>query len=365
MAARSVRSSERAVLPLGCAVRLSSRPSAFEASSSHRRSSRFVTSATSVRVPSPLAAEMRYTGAVDGTAVRYQRRGDRGTVRLSLVGREQVDLVQYQPALLRGERRVVPLEFGDDGAGVRDRIGSVHRRDVDEVQEQSRAGEMTQEAGAEPVAVRRALDEAGDVGHDEASVRLDRDHAEVRVQRGERVVGDLRARAAETRLISVDLPALGRPSRPTSASTRSSRVSSRRSPGVPSVVRRGARLVELLKRVFAESVEAATCHAHGHAVAVEIGDDLAALAVLRDGADRHVDDDVLAARPRAVAAATVLPRVGPTRCAGGGSRRACSDHRWRAGTRCRRRHRHRRRGRRAGCTSPAGSSGSRCRRRPR
>src|SRR5690606_39200671 len=48
----------------------------------------------------------------------------------------------------------------------------------------------------------------------------------------------------------VDLPALGSPSRPTSASTRSSGLSRRSSPGRPSVVRRGAWLVLLLKRAF-------------------------------------------------------------------------------------------------------------------
>src|SRR6056297_243824 len=50
--------------------------------------------------------------------------------------------------------------------------------------------------------------------------------------------------------ISVDLPALGRPSSPTSASSFSSSFRCRASPGVPLVVLRGARLVELLKRVL-------------------------------------------------------------------------------------------------------------------
>src|SRR6185312_5938999 len=47
--------------------------------------------------------------------------------------------------------------------------------------------------------------------------------------------------------MKVDLPAFGNPSRPTSASRRSSSFSSRTSPGVPGVALRGARFTELLK----------------------------------------------------------------------------------------------------------------------
>src|SRR3546814_1974994 len=47
---------------------------------------------------------------------------------------------------------------------------------------------------AQAGAVRRALDQAGDVGDHEAAARLDADHAQVRIQRGERVVGDFRRR---------------------------------------------------------------------------------------------------------------------------------------------------------------------------
>ena len=56
--------------------------------------------------------------------------------------------------------------------------------------------------------------------------------------------------AAETERIKVDLPALGIPSRPTSASTFSSSLSSRISPSSPRVNWRGARLTELLKWIL-------------------------------------------------------------------------------------------------------------------
>ena len=44
----------------------------------------------------------------------------------------------------------------------------------------------------------------------------------------------------------VDLPALGMPSKPTSASTRNSNLSLKLSPGQPRVFLRGARLVAVL-----------------------------------------------------------------------------------------------------------------------
>jgi hypothetical protein len=74
---------------------------------------------------------------------------------------------------------------------------------------------------AEAGAFRRALDQAGNVGDDEAAVGIDAHHAEIRMQGGEGIVGDL-GPAEETARMKVDLPALGRPSRPTSASTFSS-----------------------------------------------------------------------------------------------------------------------------------------------
>ena len=51
---------------------------------------------------------------------------------------------------------------------------------------------MLQEPNAETGAFCRAFDESRDVGHHETLERSDRDHAELRVQRRERVVRDLR-----------------------------------------------------------------------------------------------------------------------------------------------------------------------------
>ena len=67
------------------------------------------------------------------------------------------------------------------------------------MQEQAGTLQMFEEADAQAGAVGGALDETGDVGDDEALVLgIDPDDAEVRVQGGEGVVGDLRP-AAESR----------------------------------------------------------------------------------------------------------------------------------------------------------------------
>ncbi len=80
-----------------------------------------------------------------------------------------------------------------------------------------------------------------------------------RCAQGERIVGHTR-QAADTARISVDLPALGSPSSPTSAMTFISKFSIRFSPGRPDPNWRGARLVLLLNLRVAHAALAALGH---------------------------------------------------------------------------------------------------------
>lgn len=66
------------------------------------------------------------------------------------------------------------------------------------------------------------------------------------------VVGDLWL-GADTRLMIVDLPTFGKPTRPTSAKSLSSRVIQRSSPFSPFSAKAGARWVELTKARVAAS----------------------------------------------------------------------------------------------------------------
>jgi hypothetical protein len=63
---------------------------------------------------------------------------------------------------------------------------------VDQVDQRGRALDVAQEAGAQARAFRSALDQAGNVGDDEALVGRQVHDAEVRGQGRERIVGDLR-----------------------------------------------------------------------------------------------------------------------------------------------------------------------------
>ena len=138
-----------------------------------------------------------------------------------------------------GQPRVVLGQLGLDHAVVRDRVRAVERREVEHVHEQPRALDVREEVVPEAGAVAGALDQPGDVGdHELAVVGVER--AEHRLERGERVGGDLRRARASCRASSEDLPAFGSPTSPTSAS--SLRCSSTRpsSPGSPCSASRGA-----------------------------------------------------------------------------------------------------------------------------
>ena len=69
---------------------------------------------------------------------------------------------------------------------------------VDEMEQHAAALDMAEETIAQPDALMRALDQAGKVGEHE-SATVDLDHAELRMQRGEGIIGDLRLGRAHDR----------------------------------------------------------------------------------------------------------------------------------------------------------------------
>ena len=107
-----------------------------------------------------------------------------------------VDLVEDgdpQPAdqveLLAAVLGELVLERLDVGLGV---AAGLHRRHVDDVHQDGAALDVAEELHAQALAGGGAGDQAGHVGHRVDGV-AGADHAEVGHQRGERVVGDLRA----------------------------------------------------------------------------------------------------------------------------------------------------------------------------
>ena len=93
----------------------------------------------------------------------------------------------------------------------------------------------------------RAFDQPGHVGDDEAAVVAQADDAEIRRQRRERVVGNLRAAPPRCARSASTCRRSGKPTRPTSASSFSSSRRSFLSPGSPGCTLRGARLVDVAK----------------------------------------------------------------------------------------------------------------------
>ena len=82
---------------------------------------------------------------------------------------QQVQLVQHQPARFFIQRGVVFFQFVENGVRVGGRVDFlIRRRNVDQMQQQAGARQMAQELVSQPRTFRRTLDQAGDVGDDEA-----------------------------------------------------------------------------------------------------------------------------------------------------------------------------------------------------
>ena len=107
---------------------------------------------------------------------------------------DHVDLVQHQPARLAEQLGIVFFQLTDNGFGL---LHGVHplikRGQINNVQQQARALQMAQKLVAQTGPFRGPLDQAGDVGHHKTLLRRNAHHAQIGVQRGERVVGNLGA----------------------------------------------------------------------------------------------------------------------------------------------------------------------------
>ena len=143
--------------------------------------------------PSPVADDVTSTGH------RRAARATRPAPRRRVLRRHEVGLRERQDARQRGQ--LAASCAASSASIVRvvvDRVRPVERREVEHVHEHAAALDVGEEVVAEAGAARRALDQPGDVGdHDLALLGLDR--AEDRLERRERVVGDLRLRARHAR----------------------------------------------------------------------------------------------------------------------------------------------------------------------
>ena len=114
---------------------------------------------------------------------------------LDLLRRQRVRLVERDDLGLVGEAVAIGFELGAHGLVG---LAGVLAGAVDEMQQHAAALDMAEEAVAQAGAFMRAFDQAGNVGEHEFAA-VDADHAELRMQRGERIVGDLRLGGAHGR----------------------------------------------------------------------------------------------------------------------------------------------------------------------
>src|SRR5690606_17411043 len=196
--------------------------------------------------------------------------------------------------------RIVPLQLALDRAHLVDRrhhlhaLVALHRRHVHQVQQQPGAVQVAAELRAQAGAIGRALDQAGDVGDHEAAVRLDADHAQVRIERGERIVGHLRGRGRD----GADEGALAGIGETQQADVGQQLQLQLQAALLPGLARRGLarRAVDRALEVHvAQAALAAAGHQQAVAVAGQVADDLVGLDIGDHGADRHDDDQLVAA----------------------------------------------------------------------
>src|SRR5207302_8794310 len=117
-----------------------------------------------------------------------------GAVR-GLTGCGEVELVRRDERRALSEAASLALELDVDRGDVLERI---RPRSVDDMHEQARTLDVPKELLAEPEAAARALDGPGDVGDDKLAI-VETRNTEIRDERREQVVRDLRVGTGESR----------------------------------------------------------------------------------------------------------------------------------------------------------------------
>ena len=113
------------------------------------------------------------------------------TRRIALVGDDDLRTLRKLGTIL--------LELAVDDSIILDRIAILKTtRHVDDVHDQGRTLNVAQELMTQALALARALDKTGDVGND-VRIFAGTHHAEVRHERGKRVVGNLGAGGTHAR----------------------------------------------------------------------------------------------------------------------------------------------------------------------
>ena len=104
---------------------------------------------------------------------------------------QQIGLVGHRDLGPVGQLHAVLLQLGVDGVEIGNGVPALAAGHVHQVDQQAAAVDVAQEVVAQAGAFAGALDDAGDVRHDEADTLVHVHHAQIGVEGGEVVVGDL------------------------------------------------------------------------------------------------------------------------------------------------------------------------------
>ena len=137
--------------------------------------------------PSPVTAEMRSDGSPRVRTCASSASTADGSVTASIF--VAVTICGFLGKLAAEERQLAPNRFE-----VLDRIAARGAGYVYQVDEHLRPVQVLQKPVSKSFAFVRTFDQARDVSHDEAAVAAERDDAQIRRERGEGVVSDLRSR---------------------------------------------------------------------------------------------------------------------------------------------------------------------------
>ena len=164
---------------------------------------------------------------------------------------------------------------------------------------------MAQELQPEPRAFRGAFDQSGHIGDDEAVVVVDADHSKVRMQRRERIIGNLRPcgghRANEGRLACIRHAQQANIGKHFQLELEIANLAFFAGTELP------RRAVDARLEVKVAEPAFATLREHCFLlVPCKISDDLAGIGIGDHGADRHPQHDVVGAMAVLVGAASVL-----------------------------------------------------------
>ena len=108
-----------------------------------------------------------------------------------LVVHQKIGLVGHGDLRTGGQLRAVLLQFGVDGVEIRNGVAALTAGNVHQMHQQTAAVDVPQEIVTQTGALTGALDDAGNIGHHEADALVHVHHAQIGIQGGEVVVGDL------------------------------------------------------------------------------------------------------------------------------------------------------------------------------